>query len=66
MDRLMLLKKIKDEIIEDRNKAQEEARENNKNGRHTPSVPSVSMPSSVQSLASKYGVSLPNVQMPHY
>lgn len=68
MDKLLLLKKAKDGVIEERNKAQEEEQERQRNGAGAMKTPSTgSMPSSASSamasakaMASKYGVSLPN------
>ena len=64
MGRLLMLKQIKDDIIEERNKAQEEAE---KNGGGTNKISASSSMSQVRSLASKYGVSMPSMPsgMPH-
>lgn len=57
MSRLLMMKDIKDQIIEERNKAQEEAQEQAKSNKVSPSSFSAS---SIKSLASKYGVSMPS------
>ena len=52
-----MMKDIKDQIIEERNKAQEDAQEQAKSNQISPSSFSAS---SIKSLASKYGVSMPS------
>ena len=69
MDELMLLKGVKDDIIEERRKAEEDAQEDAKG-----KAPNVSkftsgqnVNSTISSLASKYGLpsgSLPRISMP--
>lgn len=62
MSRLLMLKQIKDDIIEERNKAQEDAEKGSSTGTNKIST-STSM-SQIKSLASKYGISMPS-GMPH-
>ena len=57
MDYLMMLKNIKDEIIEERQKAQDEAEQQAQSGT---SYSNSFSTSSLQSMASKYGVKLPS------
>lgn len=57
MSRLLMMKDIKDQIIEERNKAQEDAQEQAKSNQISPSSFSAS---SIKSLAAKYGVSVPS------
>jgi len=59
MDYLMMLKDVKDQIIEERNKAQEEA-EAKQSGAGTKLSSNSFSASSIKSLASKYGVSMPS------
>lgn len=76
MNRILLLKKVKDEIIEERNKAlfQEDAQEDAKKGKGVGNMVgstkfSGNSMSSIKSMASKMGVSIPSMPsmpgMPH-
>ena len=66
MNRILLLKKVKDEIIEERNKAQEDAQEDAKKGKGVGNMVgstkfSGNSMSSIKSMASKMGVSIPSM-----
>lgn len=64
MSRLLMLKQIKDDIIEERKKAQEDAEKSSSTG-GTNTISASSSMSQVKSLASKYGISMPS-GMPHF